>query len=115
MGAQAARTESALRLASAGYARKDMRRQFLAGAWNSPCQVCGHLTLDPFGWIEFRGPRRKGIAMEARMASDEVLYRLALVNGGLVPDPYDGARHMAEQGRKKSQHFLAAQSARVRV
>lgn len=49
------------------------------------------------------------------MASDEVLYRLALVNGVLVPDQYNGARHMSEQMRKKSQHFLAAQIAWVRV
>jgi hypothetical protein len=115
MGAREARTEAALRLASSGYARKDIRLQFLPGAWNSPCQVFGHLAPDTFGWIEFRGPRRKGIDMEARMASDEVLYRLALVNGVLVPDQYEGARHMLEQVRKKSQHFLAAQIAWVRV
>ena len=115
MGARAARTESALRRASSGYARKDIRLQFLPGAWNSPGQLFGHLAPATFGWIEFRGPRRKGIDMEARTASDEVLSRLALVNGVLVPAQSDGACHRSEQGRQKSQHFLAAQIAWVRV
>src|SRR5262245_13945399 len=93
MGAREARTEAALRLPSSGYACKDIRLQFLTGAWNSPCQVFGHLAPDTFGWIEFRGPRRKGIDIEERRTSDEVLSRLALVNGGLVPDQDEGTRH----------------------
>jgi hypothetical protein len=87
MGAREARAEAALRLASSGYARKDSRLQFLPGAWNRPCRGFGPLARATFGWIECRGPRRKGIDREARRASDEVLSRLAVVNGGRVPDP----------------------------
>jgi hypothetical protein len=53
--------------------------------------------------------------MEAGMASHEVLHRLALMNGVLIPHQDDGVSHLPEQVSQKSQYFLASQSARMRV